>query len=365
MTRRVNNDRGLGRYGESDVIDSRRQTIRIQDSSTCSDDGPCVWIFCNDEDGRDFVEHPPAPRGIVVRSPHLTAKQAVEVANRLLEFVELAAPEALGAAVIPGRPDFHETCRNYESALDYGVQEAMDITAENERLRADLASVTGERDAAIASALAAQSQATQSVLDATARADALERERDEARDELATLRGDRCAYAQGAHGIAGCEKCIDCLKRANASALTRAAAMGVSRDHWRTVAESRPDISREDAAAFLVAAEDDRFNDFVEHRNRIIYALRAHAAAPKGDGGSDDGAVCEGCGATATGYDLDGVPLCDPCGTDAEVSEALKPSAEERACPEPDCTRGTLIHENGWRGKCHVCRGTGRAGGAR
>jgi len=210
MTRRVDNDRGLGRYGESDVVDSYRQTIRVQDSSACADNGPCVWIFCEDEDGRDFVEHPPAPRGIVVRSPHLTAKQAVEVANRLLEFVELAAPEALEAAVIPGRPDFHETCRNYESALDYGVQETMDIAAENERLRTDLARVTGERDkaeanyrfmveraadekldgyrelgaraaaaenerdAAIAQSLAAQSQAARSVLDATARAEAAE-----------------------------------------------------------------------------------------------------------------------------------------------------------------------------------------------
>ena len=103
MTRRVDNDRGLGRYGETDVVDSYGQTIRVQDSSACADDGPCVWIFCNDRDGRQWVEHPPAPGGVVVRSPHLTAEQAVEVANRLLEFVALAKPGALEGVRVPVR----------------------------------------------------------------------------------------------------------------------------------------------------------------------------------------------------------------------------------------------------------------------
>lgn len=189
-----------------------------------------------------------------------------------------------------------------------------------------------ERDAAIAQSLAAQSQAARSVLDATARAEAAERdlaaeraahelekrehdrtwqqrakqieraeaaekraeaaekraaeaerERDEAwthrriaQEETArwSQRVDAIAQALGVAEVGRYESYYDFAARCRIAV----DALRSSADHWRAVAESRPDISREDAARYL--AWRSGFAPHPRNFDRlqpIDDALRAHA----------------------------------------------------------------------------------------
>lgn len=79
MASKKRTPRGFSIYGE--YKDSRGQTVRVQESSSAM--GPCVWIFCNAEDGSDALIHLGKP---TARSPHLTKAQARRVAAALLRF---------------------------------------------------------------------------------------------------------------------------------------------------------------------------------------------------------------------------------------------------------------------------------------
>lgn len=199
--------------------------------------------------------------------------------------------------------------------------------AEITSLRADLARVTEERDKAIAQSLASQAQATRTVLDATARAEAAERniarlhaqllddgratdglmallneigvdvsifgvkhptyESVVARAEAAEKRAVEVVAAIETRAVeAEMERDHWCAvaqdaERERAESDRRAELYRVDRDHhlahakhWRTVAESRPEISREDAAAFL----GQHAHDPTRRASEIVFAaLRAHA----------------------------------------------------------------------------------------
>lgn len=73
--------RGFAIYSE--IKDSRRNTIRVQQSSAAG--GPFCWVFVHDAEGRDAYEYLGQLHSV---SPHLTRAQARRLANALLRFAE-------------------------------------------------------------------------------------------------------------------------------------------------------------------------------------------------------------------------------------------------------------------------------------
>lgn len=45
----------------------------------------------------------------------------------------------------------------------------------------------------------------------------------------------------------------------------------------------------------------------------------------------------------------------------ASATHSPQPAPSVERCPEFDCVAGTFIHENGMKGKCSTCNGTGKA----
>jgi len=131
------------------------------------------------------------------------------------------------------------------------------LADECERLRADLARVTAERDEAIAIYSVSDHQRDEAC-----------RDRDRAMAERDTARAD----------IAVLNRALADERAAVAIAHERIAEVTAERD-------ARPEISREDAAGYLVAISRT-FGGDPEPYERTMRALRAHAAG-SGKGGND------------------------------------------------------------------------------
>jgi hypothetical protein len=74
-------NRGFLIYGK--LVDIYDQTVSVVESSSA--EGPRVWVFCKDKDGREAIEH---LGQLQARSPHLTPAQARRVAKALLRFAD-------------------------------------------------------------------------------------------------------------------------------------------------------------------------------------------------------------------------------------------------------------------------------------
>jgi len=82
--RRAGGGRGLYDYGR--VVDSKGNNITIRTSSSA--EGPAVWLFTKDREGRDHENGIVGyPDGVSVVTPHLSVRDAKRLIEVLQRFV--------------------------------------------------------------------------------------------------------------------------------------------------------------------------------------------------------------------------------------------------------------------------------------
>jgi hypothetical protein len=166
----------------------------------------------------------------------------------------------------PFYPTDREQLKEAWDQLKDAKETIQTLRAELATARADLARVTGERDEAL-------------LLRAAARAD-LRLTRAERDAAIARAEAADALVEQRAKEVLDAFDDIAMALRERNAERERAEAAERERDHWRSVAESRPAITAEDAAVFasMEVEHPERFGRSNDAIARMRDALRAHAA---------------------------------------------------------------------------------------